>query len=256
MMLHETTIIEHGASDGFPISEKHLDTGGQRRPVRTSGLFRGLSEDQCGEILSCAVLHRFKIGDFLFVQGEPVRHLIWLQSGMVKHTQVTSDGKEVLVRINSCGDVISVHGMLSSCLHTCSGRAMEKGEALIWENGQIERFCTRYPQFRSNFNRLLVIQLEDLEERFREMATETVARRLALLLVRLSNQVGRRSIHGPRVSISREELAQMSGTTVYTISRLLVRWAQQGFLLLAGKKKIVVTDTKKLEAVKAVEIFR
>lgn len=255
VMFNETTTMQHGVVNVQPLFMVHSNIGLQRPSVQSLGLLRELPEDQCAGILSCASLRRFATGEFLFMQGESVRNLILLQSGIVKHTQASSDGKEVLLRISSCGDVLNAHGKLASRFHTCSTRAMKRGEALVWEYGRIENLCTKYPQLRTTLDRFLVNQLEELEERFHQIATETVARRLALLLIRLCNQVGRRSIHGLRISITREELAQMTGTTVYTISRLLVRWAQQG-LLMAHRQTIVVNDTNKLASVKDVEVFR
>jgi CRP-like cAMP-binding protein len=251
-MLKETTTMQPSVVDPRPLLMIPPHLGVSRRWVQTLKLFRELSESQCSEILSHAVVRKFMKGELILVQGEPVRGLILLQTGIVKHTQTSSEGQKVLLRVSSCGDVLNVHDMLSSCFHTSSVLAMEKCEALVWEFGQIECLIARYPQLGSNFDRLLAIQLEELEERFREIATETVARRLALLLVRLCDQVGRRSVHGLRVSFSREELAQMTGATQYTVSRLLVRWAEQG-LLFPYRKTIVVNDTKKLALVKDVE---
>jgi CRP-like cAMP-binding protein len=73
--------------------------------------------------------------------------------------------------------------------------------------------------------------LQELEERFREVATERVAKRLPSALMRLTKQVGKEHEAGIQVALSREELAQMTGTTLFTVSRIVSRWGEQGFIL-------------------------
>jgi CRP-like cAMP-binding protein len=64
---------------------------------------------------------------------------------------------------------------------------------------------------RINISRILAAQLKELEERFREVATENASRRLALVLLRLLKQIGKPSSEGIQLSLSREELTQMTG---------------------------------------------
>jgi CRP-like cAMP-binding protein len=102
-----------------------------------------------------------------------------------------------------------------------------------------------YPQIRANINNILTNRINELEERFREVATEKVAKRVALALLRLLKSVGKLSSAGIEVSLSREELAQMTGTTLFTISRLLSRWAEEGFVL-PRREAVLIRDPKRL----------
>jgi CRP-like cAMP-binding protein len=79
-----------------------------------------------------------------------------------------------------------------------------------------------------NMVRILGADLLELEERFHEVATERVAARVARQLVRLQAQIGRRVVGAVEVDLSREELAQMTGTTLFTVSRLLSAWELRG----------------------------
>jgi CRP-like cAMP-binding protein len=193
-------------------------------------LFAGLSRQECIDVVSCAFARSFARDEFLFVQGQPVRDLILLESGHVKHTQVSQSGKEALLRISATGDLVCAQPEAPGG-HTCSARATEKCEALVWKFARMQDLLTRYPQLRTNFDRILVAQLQELEERFREVATERVAGRLALVLLRLLRQIGKQSGDGVQVQLSREELAQMTGATVFTISRVLSRWSEEGIIL-------------------------
>jgi len=125
---------------------------------------------------------------------------------------------------------------------------MEQCQALVWEYTRLQNLIVEYPQIRRNISQILSSQLNELEERFREMATEKVAQRLALALLRLVKRIGKPADGGTEVSLSREELAQMTGTTLFTISRILTKWAEKGFVL-PRREAVVVLDPARLKLV-------
>ena len=104
----------------------------------------------------------------------------------------------------------------------------------------------RYPQIGRNLSQMLVRRLQELEERFRVVATERVARRLALALLGLLQQIGRPCDDGIQVKVTREELAQMTGTTLFTISRVLSGWSERGFIQ-ARREAVIVSNPKRLK---------
>ena len=212
----------------------------------SSALFSGISGGDCAHIVSVARKRTFARREILFTQGQVVRDLILLQSGHVKHTQVSPDGDEALLRISSAGDIVCVQGLSSIRCHTCSGRATEECRALVWEHDQMQSYLTLYPRLGVNITRILAAQLNELEERFCEVATERLTRRLALLLLRLSKQMGKQSGNGTQILLSREEIAQMAGATVFSISRMLSEWSEQG-LIRTAREAVIVCDPGRLE---------
>jgi len=217
-----------------------------------SALFAGLTSKECWEIASCASARKFARDELLFMQGQPVRSLVLLQSGSVKLTQLSSNGNEVILWMNGEGDAVGGHVENPGCNHTCSARAMEQCRTLTWEYSKLQSLLTEHPQIRENINQILASRLEELQERFREVATEKVAKRLALTLLRLLKHVGKASFEGVQVSLSREELAQMVGTTLFTISRILSKWSDEG-LVVPRREAVVVRDAERLKQVGDVE---
>lgn len=216
--------------------------------MSASALFRGLSPKECVEIVSCGRARTFMRDQILYTQGQPVNNLILLQSGSVKHTQLSTNGNEVLLRISGSGDALTVDLELPSCNHSCSARTMEQCKALVWDYARLQALVVQYPQIRKNIGQILAGNLKELEERFREVATEKVAKRLALMLLRLLKQIGKPSKEGVQVFLSREELGQMTGTTLFTISRVLSKWAGEGFVV-PRREAVLISDPKGLEFV-------
>jgi CRP-like cAMP-binding protein len=218
-----------------------------------SALFADLSHEECLEIASCASVRTFARDELLFMQGQAARHMVMIETGSVKLSQLSSSGSEVILRLSGTGEAVSMHSECVSCNHTCSARAMEKCSALVWEYRKLQDLMVKYPQIRRNIGQIMSGRLDELQERFREVATEKVAARLALALQRLSKQVGKPSNGGVEIALSREELAQMTGTTLFTISRILSRWAEKG-IVFPRREAVVVLDAQRLEQAGAEEV--
>jgi CRP/FNR family transcriptional regulator, nitrogen oxide reductase regulator len=198
---------------------------------------------QCLEIFAYARIKTFARNERLFSQDEPIHKLIMIRTGSVKLTQLSSDGKEVILWLNGPGDALGTHTNCSN--YSCSARAMERSEVLVWDAPLLKMLITRYPQIQINLQTILASRLIELEERFCEIASERVPRRLALILMRLLKSVGKGSREGVEVVITREELAQMTGTTLFTISRIVSKWASFGFVV-PRREGIVIVDPDRL----------
>jgi CRP-like cAMP-binding protein len=83
--------------------------------------------------------------------------------------------------------------------------------------------------------------IQEMQERYRELATEKVERRIARALLRLAAQVGSKTDGGIELTFTRQELAEMSGTTLYTVSRVLSEWERQE-LVEAGRERVVIRN--------------
>jgi CRP-like cAMP-binding protein len=197
------------------------------------------------EIASCARARTFARNELLFMQGQSARNLVMIQTGSVKLSQLSPNGNEVILWMTGSGDSVGIPADSLPHSHTCSARAMEQCRALVWEYKNLQDLMAEYPQIRRNISYILSSRLSELQERFREVATEKVAQRLALALLRLVKQVGKPAHGGMEICLSREELAQMTGTTLFTISRLLSKWGEEGFVL-PRREAVVVLDQKRL----------
>lgn len=87
-------------------------------------------------------------------------------------------------------------------------------------------------------------RLEEAHTRIREMSTEEVERRVAHAVLRLSRQAGKKEETGIRIDfpISRQDIAEMTGTTLHTVSRILSNWETKG-LVQGGRQKLLVLDS-------------
>lgn len=213
--------------------------------LRSSALFSGLSESICSRIASAAIRRTIARYGNLFTQKEEIRYLVLLESGNVKHMQAGPNGDEVLLRICGPGEIIAGPGFSGVSRHRYSTRAIDESTVLSWRSEDIRSYMQMHPKFAINISQILSARLTQLEARLREFTSEEATTRVALLLVRLSKQMGKSSEEGIRIAITQDEIAQMAGLSMFTVSRMLARWSDRG-LVLTRRQAIIVTDVRRL----------
>jgi CRP-like cAMP-binding protein len=215
--------------------------------IKSSPLALGLTDHECSELASRARFRVYNRHDQLFMQGENQRELFLVRTGQIKLNQVSQGGSEVLLWICGTNSVLGIQSELKSRPYSCSAYAVEPSSAWSWDHQAISQLISDFPQLSRNLGAILMNRLGELEERFRELATENVSCRLALALVRLSNNVGKKGPKGSEIYLSRAELAQMTGTTLFTVSRILSRWAEEAVIVL-GRRSVVLADLGRIQS--------
>ena len=211
-------------------------------------LFLGISAADYERISSTARKKEFARGEMLFIEGDLVEHVLLLTSGFAKVTQLGTSGSQVLLRFRTPGDVMGADSLFCRGVHFRTAEAFRTCEALVWDARSFKNLVDRWPILHQNLLRLIDEELRDLEERFREVATERVEPRVARQLVRLLAKIGH-SVNGEiDVHLSREELAQMTGTTLFTVSRLLSAWEARG-MVRPRREGVTVCDVPSLRSI-------
>jgi CRP-like cAMP-binding protein len=211
-------------------------------------LFSGFLPDDYAEIAAVARVKEFARGEMLYFEGDPVQQVLLLTSGLVKITQLGMGGAEVILRLGAPGDVIGASDMLYVGKHRTTAQAFRECRAFVWDAPAFRALVDRFPALHQNMVRILGEHLQELEERFREVATERVGPRVARQLVRLQASIGRHVDGEVEVAMSREELAQMTGTTLFTVSRLLSAWEARG-MVRPRREAVTICNVESLRAV-------
>lgn len=213
--------------------------------IQSSRLFRGLMTDDCARIASSAQERTLSRRQTMFFVGDPVRQLWLLTSGCVKVMQVGPSGCEVILRVAGPGEFVGDFELRGRESHRCTAQALQVSKALVWETAVFDSLSERYVALRRNMMEVLSDRLREMDERFREVSTEKVALRLSSQLTRLQSQIGRPVDGGIEIALSREELAQLTGTTLFTVSRHLSRWEQLG-VVKARREAVLICNSHAL----------
>jgi len=196
------------------------------RVVKRIELFRGLSFSESREIAMSARERVFAHGETIFLEDGPIGFVSAVVSGHVKTVRSSRVGKLVILHLAGPGEVLNGLRLSMGGNHIFTAQAVGRCRVLTWDARAFEEFVRKFPTLQSNATRLLFRRLRITEGRLHELATERVPQRLARVLLRLIVQSERCERCQP-IDLSCEELAQMAGTTLYTVSRLLCSWAAE-----------------------------
>jgi len=177
-----------------------------------------------------------------------VQQVLLLTSGFVKLSKLGLSGTEVILRLGVPGDVLGALGLFSGGNHRATGQVFRECRALVWDTGAFKVLVERFPVLHQNMARIVGGHLLELEERFREVATERVGPRVARQVLRLMEQIGQPLDGAIEIGLSREELAQMTGTTLFTVSRLLSAWEARG-MVRPRREAVTIYDVQSLRAI-------
>ncbi|MCB8945738.1 MAG: Crp/Fnr family transcriptional regulator [Ardenticatenaceae bacterium] len=232
-----------------------------RQSILTSPLFKGLNQAKCEAILASAHVHQVRQGDYFFHQGEDAAMLYVMAAGRVKLTQVTPEGEQVIVNYFGPGDGLGIIVALINMPYPLSAEAMEACTAVAWDRAAMKQLMLQYPQLALNGIEMIGQRFAWLQTRFQEVATQRVEQRVARALLRLVRQFGKRVPEGVLIDmpLSRQDLAEMTGTNLYNASRILSKWEQQGLIstrrmqVILCKAHDLVMIAEDLPAAKSVE---
>jgi CRP-like cAMP-binding protein len=215
--------------------------------IANASLLKGLTPAELDQLMEEARLRCFPRGEFFFHQGEDAIILYIVLEGRVKLSQVAPDGTQVIVNYLGPGDELGIIVALSAMPYPLSAEAIEDCSAAAWHRDQMKEFMIQIPQLALNGMEMIGRRFARLQQRFQEVATQRVEQRVARALMRLTRQFGRRTPEGVLLDmpLTREDLAQMTGTNLYNVSRILSKWEQAGYIQ-TGRGQIVLGQVHEL----------
>jgi CRP/FNR family transcriptional regulator, nitrogen oxide reductase regulator len=209
--------------------------------------FAGLEAGELDTVLERARSSRYAKGTTVFAEGEEAHAFFLLLDGHVRVVKSTPDGHQVIARYINSGELFGIAAAIGRTTYPASAVAAIDCVVLQWPHSQWSDLAARFPSFGASAYATLGQRLQETQTRVVEMSTEQVEQRVAHAILRLANQAGRKTGDGIEIDfpISRQDIAEMTGTTLHTVSRLLSGWESNG-LIRSGRQKVVVTDPHQL----------
>lgn len=215
--------------------------------IASNQMLKDLNESECSRFLGHGRPQHIPEGGYLFQQGEPAELFYILIEGRVKLTQLTPNGDQVILQIVGAGGGIGIIVALGEMDYPASAEALEDSVLHSWNRETTRRLMLEIPQLALNGMELIAKRFANIQSRYRELATKRVEQRVASTLLRLVRQFGRRYEQGVLIdmSLSRQDLAELTGTNFYNVSRILRKWEQDDIVSL-GRKRVVINNAHKL----------
>ena len=194
-------------------------------------------------ILSQARSSRYPKDSEVFAQWQEAQSFFLLLSGHIRVVRTSPEGHQVIARYINEGEWFGIAMALGVTAYPASAIAAADCVVLSWPNSIWPDLQARVPALGTSAYRTVGERLRQTQEQVMEMSTQQVEQRVAHALLRIINQSGRKAGEGIEVDfpITRQDIAEMTGTTLHTVSRLLSAWEDEG-IVRGGRQKVVVTD--------------
>lgn len=213
-------------------------------------LFAGLPQAALEGVRASARQEYVAKGYLIFPQGGRAERAYALAEGSVRIVQTGSDGGQVIIRFIGAGEMFGTIPLFTDHIFPADAISAEPALVISWSEADIMRLLETSPQAAMNVIRIIGARLAEVQNRVRELSTQGVERRVAHAILRLVDQAGRPTGDGTRIDLRlrRQDLAEVSGTTLHTASRLLAGWEKAG-LLASQRQRLTIRDLAKLRRI-------
>lgn len=212
-------------------------------PLKRADLFAGIEENRLADIFKPGRRKSCHAGEILFNEGDAARTYYLVLKGSLKLSKLHEEGKEIISHYVGAGEMMAAVAVLSGKNYPVTAYVVEESEVVGWDQDVMLKLMTSYPQLAINMLHVVVNRLEDIQSRYLEIHVERVEQRVARALLRMMKQFGRDTGGGILIDfrLSRQDLADYTGTTLYTVSRTLSSWEKKGWVS-SRRERITITD--------------
>jgi CRP/FNR family transcriptional regulator len=219
--------------------------------LRSVPLFASLTPDQIATIADRFRADHFATDTFIFLEGDEADRLWVIREGQIKIVKYNAEGQESLLEVILPGEMFGGAGILFP-QHPATAVAMTDTITLSIGRAEYLQLIHQYPDIAL---RIIAILGERLRAamNMRALSTERVDTRLAHILLKLCNKVGEQTDEGVKINLplSRQDLADMTGTTIETAIRIMSKFRKDGLALTEPGGYIIITDRERMEKVAA-----
>mgnify|MGYP003382641762 CR=1 FL=1 len=215
-------------------------------------LFRRVSPEDRERLFSVISLREYSRGDHIFREGDPSDFFIVVVTGRVKVYKYGPDGHDLILEMFGPGGPLGAVAAYESRPYPASAAALEPTTCLLIPRPTFFTLLERHPSLVRGLLGSLSLRLVELTTRLAELTGGRVEVRFARLFLKLADQLGRKERGGVFIplQLSRQELADLTGTTIETSIRIMSRWGKES-VLLTERDGFLVLDRSPLEALTA-----
>jgi CRP-like cAMP-binding protein len=212
--------------------------------IQNAALFEGLSPEELNLVLSRSSLRAVPQGVSLFRQAEPASEMFLLESGRVRLQEITADGRELLIRFVRPGEVFGDKAAIPGANYRASAVSDNPVRTYAWTTRTMVRLLEEVPRLAINLFAIATRYLHYSRERYRLLATASAEDRIRWAVAELARNFG--SAHGSATAITgrvlQQDIADLSVTTIFTVSRALRRYEERG-MLSKKRGRIILSPT-------------
>lgn len=208
--------------------------------LRHSLIFSGLDDKELDELARLSMERHFNEGEFVFWEGDAPDWFYIIAEGRIKVVKHASSGKEFIVAFFSDSDIFGEVAVFENKPYPASSQAITAANVVGIKQADFLKFLSQRPQVALRIINVLGGRLREAQTRLSDFAGERAEQRVFRILFMLYSRIG------PELPFTRQEVADMAGTTTETAIRIISRLITAG-IIKSGRGKMIILDEKKLK---------
>jgi CRP/FNR family transcriptional regulator, nitrogen oxide reductase regulator len=211
-------------------------------------MFRRLDAADRRHLAAASHIRRYVRGETIFAEGDPSACFVVVLSGLVKITKATSAGHERMIEILGSGDPLGAVAVYDGRPYPANAVALAETVCLLTPSNAFLQLLETHPSLVRGLLSGLTLRMVELTNRLAELTGGRLEPRFARLFLQLAAEHGHPDTEGIRIDLplSRQELADLCGTTIESAIRILSRWGKEG-VVRTEKQGFLVRDRQRLE---------
>jgi CRP-like cAMP-binding protein len=199
-------------------------------------IFKDLSEEDLNTLNFEKGCSFYKRGNVIYHEGNRIKGYYCVNSGIVKMYKTGIDGKEQIIRFAKTGDIIGYRSVLSKELACTTAKVIEDAVLCFIPSDSLFELIKTNSSFAMNLMQLTCLELGEANNYITDIAQKTVRERLAEILLLLKDKFDLDENQVLKISLTREELANLVGTATESVIRLLSEFKADQMIELQGRK--------------------
>ncbi len=214
--------------------------------IKQSPIFTSLNDAELAALTKITVEQHYAPGEIIFFEGDAPEWFYIVAQGRVKAFKQSSSGKEFTIAFFGPGEIFGEVAVFENKPYPASASAQSVGDTVVLgiKREELLQFLAKHPQVALRIIGVLGERLRNAQSRLGDMAGAKVVSRLAGILLMLSSKMGN------ELPFTRQEIADMTGTTTETTIRILSR-LKSGGIIHSMRGKVIIADEAKLKALSA-----
>lgn len=212
-------------------------------------IFKDLNEEELKAISSMTKEGFYAKGNIIINEGDKIDNIYIIHKGKIKVYKINLDGKEQILYILKDGDTFGENSIFKERKATFYAEAMDDVKLCLLSKEDFMGIISRNPEIALKIMNYLLERLQNIESLVKDITTEDVKTRLLSMILKLADKEGIKSSDGIKLKLylSREDIANLLGTTRETISRKLHELEDDGIIKFLSNKEILLKDIEKFK---------
>jgi CRP/FNR family transcriptional regulator, cyclic AMP receptor protein len=206
-------------------------------------LFRDLNEHEIEKIVEISLSRTWKKNSYIFLQGEPLDNVYFIDEGKIKIYKSDINGREQIVTIAKNGEMFPHVGFFRKGSYPANAEVLEKATLVVVPIAKFENVLIENPELCIKVFKVLGEKIVDLQNRLEEQILNNTYEQIIKLLIRLGEKHGTKNEDGTVIlknEFTNKDLANMIGTTRETVSRTLTKMKKEELIEIDEQGNMII----------------